>query len=111
MGISRYIPGAWNAICDSCGFEKKNFQLRKRWDGLMVCADTCWETDHPQKYLRVREDNITPPWVRPEPEDTFTHVCYLYARTAYADLAEADCAQADLASPSYAFLVQLKAGT
>ncbi len=108
MPTNYYVPGQWNAICDSCGFKKKSSQMRRRWDGLMVCADTCWETDHPQKFLRVTEEEIAPPWTRPEPEPTYRSVCYIYESAAYADLGVADCMRADLASPSYPFLLQLK---
>jgi hypothetical protein len=66
--------GKWNAICDRCGFKRKNDQLRKEWTGLMVCADTCWESKHPQLMLRVPEDNPSVPWARTEPADTFVEV-------------------------------------
>jgi hypothetical protein len=111
MPRSRYVPGAWNVVCDSCGFEKKNYQVRKRWDGLIVCSDTCYEPDHPQKYLRINEDTSTVPFVRPKADPTYTHVCYLYERSSYADLATADCARADNIDYTYAFLLQLKNGT
>lgn len=104
-----FVPGAWNAVCDVCGFEFKSFQLRKRWDGLMCCKED-WELDHPQKYLKVHEDRQTVPWVRKEPSDTFIVVCYPYSRCAYADLGEADCMRADDVSTPYLVLVQLKSG-
>jgi hypothetical protein len=62
--------GSWNVICDVCGVRHKADQVRKRWDGLMVCAED-WETDHPQKFLRVRSDPKPVPFVRSEPADTF----------------------------------------
>jgi len=102
-----YSPGKWNIICDVCGWEFKSTEVRKRWDGLIVCHKD-WEPDHPQKFLRVRSDPRPVPFIRDEPEDTFTYVCYMYANQAYADIAEADCAQADLASISYARAVELK---
>lgn len=60
-----YKHGEWNAYCDVCGFKFKSGQMRKRWDGMMVC-DKDWEQDHPQKYLKVREDKQSVPWVRVE---------------------------------------------
>lgn len=105
-----YKAGKWKAICDQCGFEFYNDELRKRWDGLMVChAD--WEPDHPQKFLRVREDSTSVPWSRPEPPDVFVDLCYIYARQAYADMGEADCLAADNTSISYARCVELKGRT
>lgn len=102
-----YKSGSWNAICDICGFKHKADELRKRWDGLMVCSKD-YELDHPQKYLRVHETGEAVPWVREEPVNTFISVCYVYAIPAYADLGEADCMKADIASPSYAYLLALK---
>ena len=105
-----YKKGQWNAICDACGFEFKSSELQKRWDGLMVCSKD-FEHDHPQKYLRVREDSSSVPWVRNEPADTFKHVCYLWETSAYADLASADCAKADNINFTANFLWELKYGS
>jgi hypothetical protein len=65
------ILGNWNALCDSCGRKYKASQLRKRWDGLMVCEED-WEQRHPQDLLRVQREQISVPWSRPYPaQDTF----------------------------------------
>ena len=64
----------WKAICDRCGFERWNHQIRLEWNGLRVCADTCWEPRHPQDFVRGVPDNQTLPWTRPEPEDVFLDV-------------------------------------
>jgi len=105
-----YLAGSWNAICDVCGFKFKANQMRKRWDGLMVC-DKDFEHDHPQKYLRVKEDKQVPEWVRNRPQDTFQETCYIWGRSAYADLATADCAQADNDTFPYEFLYGLYIGS
>ncbi|RAK52129.1 hypothetical protein [Phenylobacterium deserti] len=60
-----------NAICDRCGFQRKHHQLRKEWDGLMVCAE-CYDPrpvhlDPPRIYpegMPVRD-------ARPEPAPVF----------------------------------------
>ena len=62
--------GEWNAICDICGQKFKSSQLRKRWDGYMVCRED-YEQRHPQDFLRSRADRQLTPWVRPEPTDRF----------------------------------------
>lgn len=103
----RYEAGSWNAICDVCGLRFKSSQMRKRWDGLMVDS-ACYETRHPQDFLRVRPEKIAVPWSRPEGEDQYIPICWLWERTAYADLATADCAQADNANPPYAVALALK---
>lgn len=62
-----FILGDSNAICDCCGFKYKQSQLRKRWDGAMVC-DADFEVRHPQDFIKARPErnNIKDP--RPEPE-------------------------------------------
>jgi hypothetical protein len=59
-----WVSGEWNAICDQCGRKFKNTQLRKRWDGYMVCAED-FETRHPQEFIRTVKDNHPLPWTRP----------------------------------------------
>jgi hypothetical protein len=103
-------PGSHKVTCDVCGFEFASTRVKERWDGLIVCEKD-FEQDHPQKFIRVYE-NSTPPYpIRPEPDDVFVHVCYLWALSAYADLAEADCALADNTLLPYSFLLNLKNGT
>lgn len=65
--------GSWNTICDRCGFEFKSHQLRKEWTGLMVCK-CCWESRHPQDFIRVRPERSPIPWSRPEAADVFLTV-------------------------------------
>lgn len=68
--------GNWNALCDSCGRKFKASQLKRRWDGLMVCEED-YELRHPQDFLRVQKEQISVPWARPYPEeDTFIVVPY-----------------------------------
>ena len=59
------VSGQWNAICDSCGEKHKSGDLRKRWDGFMVCG-SCYEPRHPQDFLRSRPDRQSVPWSRPK---------------------------------------------
>lgn len=104
-----YKPGSWNVHCDVCGFKFKSDQIKKRWDGLMVCGKD-WEHDHPQKFLRVREDKQSVPFVREQNDDTFLTVCYLWDRSSYADLASADCAVVGNTTLTAQYLYQLKYG-
>lgn len=102
-----YKPGSWNVHCDVCGFKFKSDEIKKRWDGLMVCSAD-FEHDHPQKFLRVREDKQTVPFVRKQSDDTFQSVCYIWDSSAYAGLAAADCAAADNTTFQYQFLFDTK---
>lgn len=54
-----------NAICDVCGFKKKHYELKPRWDGLMVCKED-WEPRHIRDLYRVPRSERAPDWVRPE---------------------------------------------
>lgn len=45
----------YNTICPVCGFKKKNWELRKRWDGIWVCKED-WEERHPMDFYRTRND-------------------------------------------------------
>ncbi len=90
MANNHYKPGVWNTICDVCGFKFKSDEMRKRWDGLMVCKED-FEHDHPQKFLRVREDSSSVPWVRDEPVDQFVPVCTMVTRSAAPGIGQPGC--------------------
>lgn len=84
--------GSWNVICDVCGVRYKSDEVRKRWDGLIVCQQD-WEPDHPQKYLRVQSDPKQVLFIRTEPADVFiTTVCDYWSSSPMADFGTADCA-------------------
>lgn len=99
-----YKVGDWNVICDVCGKKTKSSLVKKRWDGMIVCPDD-FEQRHPSDFLRVRKENTTLPFSRPEPTDTFVSVSYVDTGDSYyctvstsqgrADLGVADCARAD----------------
>ena len=59
-----FKPGVWNAQCDRCGRKFKSDELRKTWDGWMVCARD-WETRHPQDFVKAGRPETAPGWVRP----------------------------------------------
>lgn len=105
-----YKPGSWLAICDRCGFRFKSDELTKEWTNLMVCRD-CWEPRHPQTYLKVPPEKISVPWARPEGEDVYIDICWLWERSAYAGLGSAGCMQAGYTPAPYLYLLNLKNGT
>lgn len=65
-----FKSGKWNAVCDVCGFNFKNTELKLRWDGLMVCEGD-WETRHPQELIRPLPVGEAPPWTRPTVTETY----------------------------------------
>lgn len=62
--------GSHNVICDRCGIKYKADELKKEWQGYMVCA-TCFEPRHPQDLIRSVRDHKPKAYYRPEPEPDF----------------------------------------
>lgn len=89
-----FKSGVWNCICDVCGREYKSNEVRKRWDGLMVCPND-YEDRHILDFIRVPPERGSVPWVAPECDDVFVYVCYLEASQGIADTGQANCARAD----------------
>jgi hypothetical protein len=67
----RYVRGDHKAVCDGCGKYFLASDLRKRWDGMMVCASD-YEMRHPQDFVRARQDQQAVPWSRPTTADDFS---------------------------------------
>lgn len=67
-----YSSGDWNAVCDSCGKKVKASELKKRWDGFMVCEDD-WNPRQSLDFVRARQDKIAVEWQRvpPLPPENF----------------------------------------
>ena len=96
MSKTYWESGQWNAICDSCGHKFKAKDLKKRWDGLMVCSQD-WETRHPQELIRPIKDMNKLPWTRPRGTDIFVTVGTVSFQgcTGLSSLSQADYGQAD----------------
>ena len=94
--------GNWNSLCDVCGFKFKALNLKKRWDGLIVCKDD-YEARHAQDFLRVQKERIAVPFSRPYPtEDEYTgYTCSVVEINPRADIATADCARVGLENLPY----------
>jgi hypothetical protein len=65
---TRYVKGDWKTVCDACGQRFLASDLRKRWDGLMVC-ERDFELRHPQDYVRAKIDIQAVPFSRTESTD------------------------------------------
>lgn len=71
MGKADYWkPHDFNAICDRCGHKYKGSELKKTWDGLMVC-EYDYEPRHPQDFVKGVKDDMSTPYTRAEATDTF----------------------------------------
>jgi hypothetical protein len=62
---SYYKPGDWNAVCQVCGFTHKASELRRRWDGVVVCPDD-FEMRNPQDLIQMPKEKPGIPWSSPE---------------------------------------------
>jgi hypothetical protein len=69
LGPKDYLNiGDHNAWCDQCGFKFKASELRKRWDGMYVCAED-YEARHPQDFIRSIPEKPAPPFSRPRNDE------------------------------------------
>lgn len=93
-----FKSGCWNVICEVCGRQYKSDEVRKRWDGVIVCFKD-FENRQPLDMIRPYPPERPVPFVRDEAEDEFIYVCYIEASQGIADLGEADCARADYVLP------------
>ena len=73
-----FVAGAWNAICDVCGWKFKSHELKRRWDGKMVC-DEDFETRHPSDFIRTVREKLTVPYAVPESTDIDVSPTYISA--------------------------------
>lgn len=71
--MTYFALGDSNGVCDVCGFDYKQSQLRKRWDGAMVCNQD-WESRHPQDQIKPRSERSNVKNARPRPEHRFLEV-------------------------------------
>lgn len=88
--MSYYKPGSWNCICAVCGREFKSDEVRKRWDGLIVCKSD-YEDRHILDFIRVETREHTVPYTSPEPDDVFVKTCAFPASVGMANIGLADC--------------------
>lgn len=70
MSYTHYRKASWNGLCQACQFKFKAEELTLRWDGLRVCKG-CFEVRHPQDFIKIKADKMTPPWTSPRPADVF----------------------------------------
>lgn len=101
MGRADYLAlGDWNCACWECGKKRKASSMRKHWKGYYVCSEH-WEPREAQDFVRAVPDNQTPPWMQPQPVDSFTTRCSGEDQTAIPRRAIPGCAKPDYTSPFY----------
>jgi hypothetical protein len=105
--MSTFLSGQWNAICDRCGFKFKSSELKKDWQGLMVCSKD-FETRHPQSLIRLKAEEAIPEWSRPEADDVFVDVCYIWSQSGYVGLGSTGCMKVNNTQFPYNMLITLR---
>ena len=86
MSKNYYISGEFNLTCDRCSKKIKAHQAKHEWTGFIVCGD-CYETRHPQDFVKAQTDKITVPFTRPIPTEIFIVIPYnLYWDSQYSTL-------------------------
>ena len=50
---NRYVAGTYKRECDVCGFDFLRSELRKRWDGAIVCKE-----DYEDKHDRDKPPRV-----------------------------------------------------
>lgn len=100
--MNYWKSGSWNVICDRCGVKTKATEVKTDWQGFVVCT-SCYETRHPQDFIRAKQDKIVVPFTRPRPTDVFISVDYVVTLSCTpttsigeSDRGAADCARADI---------------
>lgn len=89
-----YKPGTWNVTCEVCGFQCKSDEIKKRWDGKLVCKDD-FENRHSLDFIRPPAERTGVPFSNPEPAPVFVTVIYVFAELGLADVAQADIAKTE----------------
>lgn len=82
-------PGNWKVSCQVCGFWYPSSEIKKRWDGLLVC-DKDFETRHPQTLLRVDGEHAFPDFVSKD-TDVDVFFCDIFGASCYVGLGTAGC--------------------
>ena len=99
----------YNAICDSCGLQFKASQLRKRWDGLMVCKDD-WEQRHIADFYYTRNDTHILPYIRTKEAYKAVTKFGSIASTSNSGTTTVNTGHALFATPDASFITAFGAG-
>lgn len=69
-------------MCAICGLRRRRSQVCYNTDGVLVCEDTCYEGEHPQKHIYAKADKIFVTDAQPEGNDVFIETSYDERRAA-----------------------------
>lgn len=89
MSKNYYVSGSHNITCDRCSKKIKAHEAKHEWTGFIVCGD-CYETRHPQDFVKAHTDKITVPFQRPKHTPEY-YVCTLINSSSIANNGVAGC--------------------
>jgi len=87
----RLYMGDWNGLCQVCGMKFKASDLRRRWDGLLVCSDD-YELRHPMDYFKPRLEEPGIPWTRP---DITIDECWMWVDGVHISWEDGECIESE----------------
>lgn len=100
-------PGNWKVACHVCGWWYPSSEIKRRWDGVLVCPND-YETRHPQTLIRINGEKAVPTFVSKDASpDTFAVFCSLEAQSCYSGLATSGCARSGNQQYTFSFLHDL----
>jgi hypothetical protein len=103
-------PGNWKVACHVCGFWYPSGEIKKRWDGLLVCEKD-YETRHPQTLLKVRGEHAFPSFVSKDASpDEYVNICNIITSSPYVSLATVGCSTVGPYRFPYLFLYNMTTG-
>lgn len=96
---NNYKPGDHNVHCMRCGRDYHESDMRKEWNGLIVCK-RCWEPRHPQDFVRATKDKVAAEGLVTGRRTAQYTIPTCTTRSAIAGVAIAGCAIAGYSEPS-----------
>lgn len=85
-----FKSGSWNVVCQVCGRRYKSDQIRKRWDGLLVCSED-YEERNILDFQRTQPERQDVPYQNNEPTDEFILSCTIRGNNAIPAYAVPGC--------------------
>jgi hypothetical protein len=87
-------PGNWKVACHVCGIWYTSSEIRKRWDGVLVCPQD-YEERHPQTLIRINSRSSVPEFISKDPDPTYVSAgqCSVSGNSGFAGFAVAGCAK------------------
>lgn len=83
-------PGNWKVACDVCDQWFPSSEMKKRWDGAIVCQRD-FETRHESTLYNYKTHVSVPDFVRKSATDQFVFACDFISNQCRAEYGTAGC--------------------